>query len=51
MIVYLNKNLYLIFILKYIYGLNLYNINLLFCINNINIFNIKNNFGKIKLSL
>ncbi|SCQ17339.1 hypothetical protein POCGH01_API002300 (apicoplast) [Plasmodium ovale] len=51
MILYLNKNLYLIYILKNIYGLNIYKINVLLCINNISIFNIKNNIMKIKLSL
>ncbi|CDU21038.1 probable protein, unknown function (apicoplast) [Plasmodium yoelii] len=51
MIVYLNKNLYLIYILKYINGLSLYNINLLLNISNISIFNIKNNIFKIKFSL
>ncbi|CDR17317.1 hypothetical protein PCHCB_000530900 [Plasmodium chabaudi chabaudi] len=51
MIIYLNKSLYLIYILKYINGLNLYNINLLLNMSNISIFNIKNNIFRIKFSL
>ncbi|KJP90330.1 hypothetical protein AK88_07029 (apicoplast) [Plasmodium fragile] len=51
MILYLNKNLYIVHIFKYIYGLNLYKFNLLLCLNNISIFNIKNNILKVKISV
>ncbi|CAA9991342.1 hypothetical protein PKNA1_C2_API03300 [Plasmodium knowlesi strain H] len=51
MVLYLNKNLYIVYILKYIYGLNLYKFNLLLCLNNISIFNIKSNIVKIKISM
>nr|BBB58228.1 hypothetical protein [Plasmodium inui] len=51
MILYLNRDLYIIYIFKYIYGLNLYKFNLLLCLNNINIFNIENNIVKIKISI
>ncbi|VUC58755.1 probable protein, unknown function [Plasmodium berghei ANKA] len=51
MTIYLNKNLYLIYMLKYIKGSSLYTINLLLNISNISIFNIKNNIFKIKFSL
>nr|BBB58025.1 hypothetical protein [Plasmodium cynomolgi] len=51
MILYLNRNLYIVYIFKYIYGLNLYKFNLLLCLNNVSIFNIKNNIVKIKISI
>nr|BAL70633.1 open reading frame 91 [Plasmodium coatneyi] len=51
MILYLNKRLYIVYIFKYICGLNLYKFNLLLCLNNISIFNIKNNIVNIKMSI
>ncbi|AFJ53934.1 unnamed protein product [Plasmodium vivax] len=51
MILYLNRNLCMVYIFKYIYGLNLYKFNLLLCLNNISIFNIKNNIAKVKISM
>nr|BBB58141.1 hypothetical protein [Plasmodium fieldi] len=51
MILYLNRNLYIVYIFKYIYGLNLYKFNLLLCLNNVNMFNIKNDIVKVKISI
>nr|BBB58170.1 hypothetical protein [Plasmodium simiovale] len=51
MVLYLNRNLYIVYIFKYIYGLNLYKFNLLLCLNNVNIFSLKNNIVKIKISM